>query len=825
MLVMKKVINFLIMLLLCFTFATFIGPKVNVYAAQSGTCGSCSWTISDDGIMRVYPTSGTSGTLATYRWPTHAPWWDYRKSVKHLIIEPGVRAGASCYQLFADMSNCTNFEVTNLDTSTTSSFDDVLRYNSSVTSYDVSTWNTGNATYLGFLFGDCSNLKFLDLSNFYTSNVTNMHSMLSSCSNLESLDISNFDTSRVTDMEYMFHGCSKLKLVKLSPYMTKWINNAYLPTPSGACYTGKWIKADGTAGPLTPSQLYAQYPSHAAEWAGEWVWEIMPCAVFTDDGTLYFVRPSEAYEVTDGVGTVHSVSGDDYTGRIFGVKDTSSGRTWDSIKAQVQKVVFVDEMKPTNLSEWFRDFSACTEFDLAKLNTSNCTTFESLFWGCSSVQNVDVGHFDTSHVTSFRAMFYQCVSLESIDLSSFNTSLATNMVSMLSSCRVLKTVTFGENFDMDGVGITESTKMFGLQSPWGDGYTGKWIRADQSFGPYTVPELIEAYTPSMAGVWVWEEIPTEYVLIFNAGENGTGSMPNVSASIVEDFMLPVNQFVSFGYDFDHWDDGQGHEYDNKGVISADTYEAGQQVTLTANWKKRDTSLNWDGNEATFSLKAGEQALIDNIPSGTSYQVYELTPDGWILVQQENASGVIEALEESSAAFWNKYQPGITTVQFSGLKTLDGRPATAGAYTFELYEGETLIDTAVTQDGGFIQFKVIEYDAIGNHVYIIREVDPSDDSIDYDIHEETVMVEVTEDDNGHLSNEVTYDNDGIKFENITRPGRLLVTKNAQNVTDENAEDTFTIEIEFRNESGMPINDNIYWYVENGTEQTSEVDDGH
>ena len=130
----------------------------------------------------------------------------------------------------------------------------------------------------------------------------------------------------------------------------------------------------------------------------------------------------------------------------------------------------------------------------------------------------------------------------------------------------------------------------------------------------------------------------------------------------------------------------------------------------------------------------------------------------------------------------------------------------------MYEGDTLVDTATTQDGGFIQFKVIEYDAVGDHVYTIREVDPNDDSIDYDTHEEIVEVSVTDNGDGTLSSEVTYDDDGIVFSNATRPGTLRITKNAMNRTSQNANDEFTIEIEFRNESGMPINDNIYWYIE-------------
>ena len=357
---------------------------------------------------------------------------------------------------------------------------------------------------------------------------------------------------------------------------------------------------------------------------------------------------------------------------------------------------------------------------------------------------------------------------------------------------------------------------------------------------------------------------------------------------------------------------------------------------------------------TFDIKAGEKATFNDIPAGTSYQVYELTPDGWVIVQQENASGVIEALEESAVSFWNKYQPDIVTVQFTGTKKLDGHPAKSGTYQFELLdENRNVIQTKFVVDGGFIQFDPIEYTKadVGEHTYIIREIDPQDNSIDYDTHEETVKVLVgqlagdvesvnvvshssnildngvkkydyssstyytdvitipgadklhvtvkytnprgqfyvwqgaheevrtqtygadfnpntalkqyhyingkdqeyltdefdvdgdslsvlynsyaypTTNNNwtdmvnygyymtvtadlpveGALTTDVTYDEDGIKFENHTRPGILRITKNA-NVTEANKDDKFTFEITFSNENGMPISDNIYWYVE-------------
>ena len=961
---MKKLLSLLMTLMIGIGIFTLVGGVNTVKAAEddiaSGTTGTCTWVIDKDGALTVYPINGEEGQMESST-SGSGPWYNYRDKIKKVVFEPGVKTGAGCYKLFYYLTECTEIDLKNLDTSASTNMESMFYGCSQITDLDVSHFNTARVTDMDYMFGGCRQLKALDVSNFDTSNVTsmdgmfclcnelvslnvsgldtsnvtNMHSMFSSdyklaaldlsgfntskvtdlssmfngcnqikqldvsgfdtsnvihmqamfmecqtiasldisgfdtskvidmtnmfrkcinltsldlsgfktsevtamqnmfnqCSSLTDLDLSAFDTSKVTSMNNMFGFCSKLKRLDISGFNTSKVTNmldmfsscgslasvklgehfsfvgngnnnrkAILPYPSRVGCTGKWIREDKVYGPYTPFELRDNYVS---EMAGVWITEIgeTPYAVFDETtGTLNFVRAIEAHD-NGSTETVHSISGGEYTGTIFIVPDNNmynqDASTWKSVASQVKKVIFIDEIKPYRIDGWFTNFYNCENYDLNKLNTSNVTNMSKLFACYSPNSNMvcntlDISEFDMSNVNNTYMMFTGMNHLEKIKLGDKNRFVDDTFL----------------------IGIVSDDTI----------HTGKWIRDDKAYGPYTPAELRENYTSEMAGTWVRELIPTEYTISFVAGENGTGAMQSVNAPVKEDFTIPANQFVAFGYEFDHWNDGNGKTYTDKGTIPANTYAADTKVTLTAVWKKRDTSLSWDGNEATFSIRGGEQAVLDNIPAGTSYQVYELMPDGWVLVQQENASGVIEALEESAAAFWNKYQPGVTTVQFSGLKNLDGRPAEAGKFTFELYEGDTLVDTATTQDGGFIQFKVIEYDAAGDHVYTIREVDPNDDTIDYDTHEETVEVSVTDNGDGTLSSEVTYDDDGIVFSNATRPGTLRITKNATNGTSQNANDEFTIEIEFRNESGMPINDSIYWYIE-GDSSPSEISGGN
>ena len=642
------------------------------------------------------------------------------------------------------------------------------------------------------MFNNCRHLKSLNFVQWHTSKVYSMASMFYGCSALESLDITSFDTSHVSDMGSMFAGCESLQAIDLSHFST----NAAL-------------------------KLNALFSM---------------CKSLTSiDVSTFDTRMASTMEYM--FQSCSSLKSLDVSN--FDTSRCTNASSMFRMCSGLTELKLPEFVALTNMGYMFEGCSSLTHLDVSKIDTKNVTYFYNTFAQCSSLQSIDVSDWDMRKAetlfgmfngcksltsldlssweldklrSNLNYMFKDCESLESLDISSIDTSRQNiSLYETFTNCKVLKRVVLGESFRFVPLGSGYAGV---LPTPSDESlYTGKWIREDGIYGPFTPEELRDNYKSNMAGTWIWELAPVVYTISFDAGENGTGAMPYVNGPAEEDFTIPENQFVAFGYDFDHWDDGNGKTYADKGTIPADTYAADTKVTLTAVFKKRDTSLNWDGNEAMFSIRDGEQAVLDNIPAGTSYQVYELTPDGWVLVQQENASGVIEALEESAAAFWNKYQPGVTTVQFSGLKNLDGHPASAGAFTFELYEGDTLVDTATTQDGGFIQFKVIEYDAVGNHTYTIREVNSGDDSIDYDTHEETVMVEVTDDGAGHLSSEVTYDDDGIVFSNTTRPGTLRITKNATNGTDANADDKFTIEIEFRNESGMPINDNIYWYIEN------------
>ncbi|MBQ7223144.1 MAG: BspA family leucine-rich repeat surface protein [Erysipelotrichaceae bacterium] len=127
---------------------------------------------------------------------------------------------------------------------------------------DLTGFDTSNVATMAFMFQECNALTDVNVSSFNTAQVTSMREMFSHCTKLNYLDISSFDTSAITNMDYMFYK-SGITTIKLGPKFTTWNSRAVL--------NEGWWKHGNLR--LTEEDLLIEYPSHAAEWAGEWTWK------------------------------------------------------------------------------------------------------------------------------------------------------------------------------------------------------------------------------------------------------------------------------------------------------------------------------------------------------------------------------------------------------------------------------------------------------------------------------------------------------------------------------------------------------------------------
>lgn len=121
----------------------------------------------------------------------------------------------------------------------------------------------------------------------------------------------------------------------------------------------------------------------------------------------------------------------------FNDEDMSSfsSQPWYPYRNRIGSVKVLDPWAPRNGKYLFDGLNYCREFDLLKLDTSLCVSFEGMFRGCSAVtQLFDIDRLDTSNVEDVSYMFLNCLSLKAMSISGWDTSKIKNVDHMLSGC-------------------------------------------------------------------------------------------------------------------------------------------------------------------------------------------------------------------------------------------------------------------------------------------------------------------------------------------------------------------------------------------------------
>ena len=135
------------------------------------------------------------------------------------------------------------------------------------------------------------------------------------------------------------------------------------------------------------------------------------------------------------------------------------------------------------LFRYFRNLTSVQNLD--RFDTSECTSFDSMFKNCESLQTIDVSvlntsklqymsqmfsncfsltdvifsdSFDTSKVKQFQMMFQECKALTELDIYGFDSSAAINLTKMFYNCISLTKIIASKNFD--GSNITTGTETF-----------------------------------------------------------------------------------------------------------------------------------------------------------------------------------------------------------------------------------------------------------------------------------------------------------------------------------------------------------------------------
>ena len=139
---------------------------------------------------------------------------------------------------------------------------------------------------------------------------------------------------------------------------------------------------------------------------------------------------------------------------VYDVSNTLGMPGWYSFHEYIRTVVFessFSEARPKSCQLWFYQMSSLTTIQgLSNLNTSEVTSMNNMFCGCSSLTSLDLRNFNTSKVKYMGLMFSGCSRLSSLDLSSFNTGNVKEMSHMFDGCSALTSLDLS-NFNTEKV--------------------------------------------------------------------------------------------------------------------------------------------------------------------------------------------------------------------------------------------------------------------------------------------------------------------------------------------------------------------------------------
>ena len=519
---------------------------------------------------------------------------------------------------------------------------------------------------------------------------------------------------------------------------------------------------------------------------------------------------------------------------------TSMNSTFWGLKKLVRlNLTNFDVSNVKSMVSMFRDVSKLKRLDLSSWNTSKLENVASLFFEMTSLEELNLSGWDTRRVTNFSFMFYGLKSLKELDVSSFDTRNGKRFTRMFSSMSVLEKIdighfAFGDSVDSDGlsylfhgdfylkeltlpdldIGRVKSVEQIfnyvnakkmtlkGNSRDWFrpesyfysgtiKGFTKNWVKEDGTMGPITVTDLYNTWTPAMAGTWVREVEDLTYNVKFDTG--GTGEqIPQMKATKDQLVDLPTPTIRKPNSKFKGWSKTAGGEILTKPIKNLTTPK--QTVTLYAVWEELDNSINIANGEFEVSVFGNEQVTLKNLPAGLGYEVYELTTEGWVLVDENNTTGVIKPKENTVATFTNEYRPGEAQAKIQAKKLVDGKAANAKGYRFELVKDGSVVDTVESTEDGIINFKNIRFNEVGTFNYTIREVNDNKVGISYDTSVKNVSVIVTDLGNGKREAKVKYEDDLVPvFNNTTQKTTLEVSKVVQGTDDATKDFNFKVTI--------------------------------
>ncbi len=363
-------------------------------------------------------------------------WLAYSDQVEKVVFDDNFTDARPerCHKWFYNMSNLTDIE-------------------------NLSYLNTTSVSDLSSMFYGCSSLTELDLSHFNTERVTTMKEMFCGCSMLTTLDVTSFSTPKVNNMESMFQGCDALTRLELGSFDTRGVTNMSYMFNEDQGLTAIYVSDLFATDKVTSStsmfgncQLLLGFDENSVG---------KEKACFYPKGYLYNTARImwTAYDHSAHTLTFHYEALKDSCKAtyIYDVPLTAKTPEWVSaINADtitVEHVIFGSDFAPARPKVcygWFSGMKDLTDIEgFEHLNTSEVTTMESMFRGCTKLTELDVTGFNTANVVNTAQMFSYCSALTELNFSTWDLSSDLIAKQMFYNCSSLEHIYVSEAFALN----------------------------------------------------------------------------------------------------------------------------------------------------------------------------------------------------------------------------------------------------------------------------------------------------------------------------------------------------------------------------------------
>ncbi|MCW6666461.1 SpaA isopeptide-forming pilin-related protein [Aerococcaceae bacterium NML190938] len=207
----------------------------------------------------------------------------------------------------------------------------------------------------------------------------------------------------------------------------------------------------------------------------------------------------------------------------------------------------------------------------------------------------------------------------------------------------------------------------------------------------------------------------------------------------------------------------------------------------------------------FAQTGTFQFTVSEVVGNERGVTYDRTIHEVTVTVVDNGDGTLTATatQADDLMFKNSYAPHKVSANLSAKKILEGRPLVSGEFTFELKQGDKVVDTATNAIDGTVNFKAIEYDKVGDYTYTIQEVSQAQAGIAYDTTRYEVTVKVT-DEAGQLVATVQYkDGKAPVFTNkyTAKPTELKLVAKKRLEGKDLTKDTYTFQV--KDETGKVV----------------------